>query len=129
MAAFLISLIGLPPFAGFLAKLQVMMVLGEAGGWFWALVVVIGVNTIISLYFYARVLRQMYLTDDGRPEVSSGPVGTLIAAGCAVMLLLMLVGGSPLMTLTARFGKLHLPAKGTTAQVESTQTVVSALQD
>lgn len=129
MAAFLISLIGLPPFAGFLAKLQVMLVLGQAGGWFWALVAVIGINTIISLYFYARVLRQMYLSDNGQPEVSSGPVGTLIAAGCAVMLVLMLVGGSPLLSLTGHFGRIHVPARAPTAQLEKTTTVVTVVRE
>src|SRR5688500_12907505 len=46
MAAFMFSLVGLPPFAGFVAKLNVMYVLGGNGGWWWWLVVVIGVNTV-----------------------------------------------------------------------------------
>jgi len=48
MGAFMFSLVGLPPFGGFVAKLNVMYALGNNGGWWWALVVVIGVNTIFS---------------------------------------------------------------------------------
>ena len=44
----LISLIGLPPFAGFVAKFNLLWVLIQNGGWWWALVIVIGVNTIFS---------------------------------------------------------------------------------
>ena len=125
MLAFMLSLIGLPPFAGFLAKLKVMLVLGAAGGWFWALVAVIGINTIISLYFYARVLRQMYLIDTGQPPVETGPIGTMIATGCATMLVIMLVGASPLLSLTGKYGRMHLPSKQPAAQAALDKTMAA----
>src|SRR3954454_2980330 len=68
MGAFMFSLVGLPPFAGFVAKLNVMYVLGNNGGWWWALVAVIGINTIFSLYYYARVIKVMFLTASDEPE-------------------------------------------------------------
>ena len=49
--------VGLPPLAGFVAKVNVMWVLVQNGGWWWALVAVIGVNTIVSLYYYVRVVK------------------------------------------------------------------------
>src|SRR6266850_1160184 len=106
MAAFMVSLIGLPPFAGFVAKFNVMAIL--AHGWWWILVVAIGINTIISLAYYVRVLRVMYLTDSDEPAMHVNPLGSVIAIGCAVMLVVMLLAFNPLSRLTTNYGKLHL---------------------
>ncbi len=75
MAAFLFSLVGLPPLAGFVAKVNLMWVLMQNGGPWWALVVVIGLNTVLSLYYYLRVVKVMYLEEapSGRsPSTRSG---------------------------------------------------------
>jgi NADH-quinone oxidoreductase subunit N len=106
MTAFMVSLIGLPPFAGFVAKFNVMLIL--AHGWWWILVVAIGINTIISLAYYVRVLRVMYLTDSDEPAMHVNPLGSVIAIGCAIMLVAMLVGFNPLSRLTSNYGRLHL---------------------
>jgi NADH-quinone oxidoreductase subunit N len=108
MAAFMFSLVGLPPFAGFVAKLNVMIILAKSGGWWWALVVVIGVNTIISTYYYVRVLRTMYLTDSDKPDLTVNPLGLGLAMLCAAMLLLMLVAYNPLQKLTTDYAQLQL---------------------
>lgn len=92
MVAFLFSLVGLPPMAGFLAKLVVMIRLFENGGWWIALVVVIGVNTIFSLYYYMRIARAMYLEkSDAKPFLPGFSEG-LISIACAVILVWMLIG-------------------------------------
>ena len=128
MAAFMFSLIGLPPFAGFVAKFYVMYVLGTSGTWWWVLVVVIGVNTIASLYYYVRVLRVMYLTDSKEPALSLNPVGMALASACAVMLVLMLVAFNPVARLTGHYAKLHTkpatPAAAPTAP--TTQPAVAS---
>lgn len=124
MAAFMFSLVGLPPFAGFVAKLNVMIVLAKAGSWFWALVAVIGVNTIISLYYYARVLRTMYLSDSEKPELAVNPLGLGLAMLCAVMLVLMLLAYNPLQKLTTDYAQLRLQSPApSTAAVASAQTI------
>jgi NADH-quinone oxidoreductase subunit N len=58
MAAFLFSLTGLPPFAGFIAKyyLFAAMVQKEL---YWVVALAV-INTVISLYYYARILKTMY---------------------------------------------------------------------
>jgi NADH-quinone oxidoreductase subunit N len=65
MAIFLISLVGLPPFAGFVGKLYVLVALLRAPGdyhaWYWFLACAGVANTALSLSYYARVLRAMYL--------------------------------------------------------------------
>jgi len=61
MAIFLVSLTGLPPTAGFIGKLYLFGALLEAK-WIW-LAVVGAFNSVISLYYYARVFRYMFLRD------------------------------------------------------------------
>ena len=96
MAVFMFSLIGLPPFAGFVAKLNLMWTIAENGGWWWALVAVIGVNTFISCYYYARVLRAMYF-EQGEDQTPLRPQlgGVALALVCALMLVIMFLGFSP----------------------------------
>jgi NADH-quinone oxidoreductase subunit N len=60
----LISLIGLPPFAGFIGKLQIFYYLVQAK--LWTVLVVAGLNTAISLYYYLRIVKIM--TMDPEPE-------------------------------------------------------------
>jgi len=114
MGAFMFSLVGLPPFAGFVAKLNVMYVLGANGGWWWLLVAVIGLNTIASLYYYLRVVRLMYLSTSDRPAISANPLGIGLATLCVVMLFGLFVGWQPVSNLTKAYGRLHLePPRGT----------------
>jgi NADH-quinone oxidoreductase subunit N len=59
----LISLAGIPPTVGFVAKWYVFAAAMQAGHW---LLVVIGaINAVISLYYYLRVLRMAYLVEPG----------------------------------------------------------------
>ena len=106
MTCCLFSLVGLPPFAGFVAKLNVMFVLAVNSGWWWALVAVIGVNTILSLFYYARVVKVMYLSDSESPAFVPNPAGLLLTGLCATMLLAMLLGFSPLTHMTKNCGRL-----------------------
>lgn len=97
MVICLVSLVGLPPFAGFLGKWWVLLALGEMGGVLgWSLVVVAAVNTLISLYFYMRIVVQMTLRDDGRPAVRSPVGGVALVNLAAAMLLVLFVGAVPL---------------------------------
>ena len=101
MAVFMFSLVGLPPFAGFAAKFNLMWVLGANGGWWWALVAVIAVNTVFSLYYYARVIRAMYLDDSGKTEFQRQPSRHgACASACAIVLLVMMIGFYPFTSMT-----------------------------
>jgi NADH-quinone oxidoreductase subunit N len=107
MTLCLFSLVGLPPLAGFTAKLNLMLALANAGGWLWALVGVIGVNTVFSLYYYARVIRQMYLTDSETPPIRASKLGMAISMACCAMLVLMLIGFGQAKSLSGQFGKIQ----------------------
>lgn len=97
------SLIGVPPLAGFTAKFNLMQVLGSAGGWWWVLVAAIAVNTLLSVYYYFRVIRVMYLQDAGAPRLQTNRLGTGLAVASAAMLLAMFVGANALTRWTDRF--------------------------
>lgn len=58
MTVFLVALTGLPPTAGFIAKLYIFGAAVSAG-WIW-LVLIAAVTTVISLFYYIRVVRNIY---------------------------------------------------------------------
>jgi NADH-quinone oxidoreductase subunit N len=65
MTIFLLSLGGFPPFGGFIAKWYVFTAAIEAG---YSWLAVIGVFTsVISVYFYLRVVVMMYMTPSASP--------------------------------------------------------------
>lgn len=101
------SLIGLPPLAGFTAKFNLMAALGAAGGWWWVLVAAIAVNTLLSIYYYARIVRTMYLEDAGLPRLRSNPLGTGLAGVSTAMLLVLFIGSNALTTWTTRHATLR----------------------
>jgi NADH-quinone oxidoreductase subunit N len=126
MAAFMFSLVGLPPLAGFVAKVSVLWVLILDGGWWWALVAVIGVNTVLSLYYYARVVKVMFLDDSDEPSFAGHPVGTALSVTCAAVLVLMFFGFNPLSRLTRAYSNLHPVAAGAPAAgAPQTQTAMA----
>jgi len=127
MAACLFSLVGLPPFGGFVAKLNLMYVLGGNGGWWWTLVAVIGLNTIFSLYYYARVVKVMYLTPSERPNFAVSSVGLGIAAMCAIALLLMLLGFNTLLKATAAYGHLRVANSSSVTSIVPVEPAVAGL--
>ena len=61
LSVFLVSLTGLPPLAGFIGKWMLFSAVIEANLIWLAIIGV--VNSAISLYYYARVFRNMYLRE------------------------------------------------------------------
>jgi NADH-quinone oxidoreductase subunit N len=120
IALFMFSLVGLPPLAGFTAKFNLMWALGSNGGWWWVLVAVIGLNTIFSLYYYARVVKIMYLEPSDAPALSVNPLGLGLTVACTAMLLVLFVGMGPLGKLTTGFGRMHLSSTPPSAQPAAT---------
>jgi len=83
-AIFLVSLVGLPPTAGFIAKVMLFIALIDAR--MVAVAVIALLNTVVSLYYYIRVLKNMYLVDveEEKPvipiKLANGIVLILLAA-------------------------------------------------
>lgn len=127
MVVCLMSLVGLPPFAGFIGKWWILVGLGKLGstlGWF--LVIVAVINTLFSLYYYLRIVVQMALRDEPR-EVSPSPIGGLALVNvCAVALLLLTILAHPLKTTATRFSRNLFDAVAAAASPET--TVVSGIE-
>lgn len=61
MVIFLISLTGLPPTAGFIGKLYIFTAVINAGSeWLWLAVVGV-LNAVISLFYYVKIFRNMFV--------------------------------------------------------------------
>jgi NADH-quinone oxidoreductase subunit N len=73
MTLFLFSLAGIPPLGGWFAKLVIIEAIGASGTpAAWALGAVLAVNSVIALYYYANVAREMWMRptpDDDRTPV------------------------------------------------------------
>ncbi len=60
MTIFLLSLAGIPFFAGFVSKFMILTASVAAGGAYLILGILLIINSVVSLYYYARVIRYMY---------------------------------------------------------------------
>jgi len=94
MALCLLSLVGLPPLGGFVAKFYVFAALlrkASLGGYVLALVGVL--NSVISLFYYARVIKAMFLAPAEAPGPESAAPARGTVALAAVLALALLVLG------------------------------------
>ena len=77
MTVCLLSLVGIPPFAGFISKFFLFYGTLQAGldGESWIIVLFIGgvLNSALSLYYYLKVIRYMYLHDPEDSRVVEFP--------------------------------------------------------
>jgi NADH-quinone oxidoreductase subunit N len=84
LAFFLISLTGLPPTAGFIGKLYLFAALINHD-WVW-LAIIGALNSVVSLYYYVRVLRNMFLRHGDDAEAQPVAYDTLQTATILVLL-------------------------------------------
>jgi NADH-quinone oxidoreductase subunit N len=106
-AVFFFSLAGIPPLAGWFAKFVMFRSVIIAGGTATVVLAVIAaVNTVIAFYYYARIVKSVWL--DEAPAVSVGdretvPAGSLRLALAIAGALTVLVGVFP--TIASIFGE------------------------
>jgi NADH-quinone oxidoreductase subunit N len=101
---FLFSLTGLPPLAGFTGKYLLFAALLQQGGnWYVALAIVGAINSAISLYYYARIIKAMVLDKPFTEERVAIPAayGALMVGSVAALLFFGLYW-SPLYDLSLR---------------------------
>jgi NADH-quinone oxidoreductase subunit N len=99
MTVFMLSLTGIPPTAGLIAKVYVFRAALD-GGLMW--LAIIGVITsFISAYYYLRVLVAMYMRE-GSPEVHLDRLTAGVVAVAAVATLLLGLLPAPLMKFAVR---------------------------
>ena len=83
MVAFLVSLTGLPPTVGFYGKYLLFVEGWKADlGW---LVLVAGLNSVVSLFYYFRVAKALFLSEPSERAAAAQPVfvGFLVLLGIA----------------------------------------------
>jgi NADH-quinone oxidoreductase subunit N len=87
MALFLLSLAGIPPTAGFIAKVAVFSAAIQAG--YWPLVLIAVIASVIAAFFYIRVIVLMYMQDpaDAAPveRASIAQVGVVVPAALTLL--------------------------------------------
>lgn len=108
MVVFMLSLAGIPPTAGFLGKFYVFYaaIRSESTPLLWLAGVAI-VNTVISVYYYFNVVRQMFFTEshDDSPIHLSAPI-SLVLGFTLAMTLLILLYPQPFITLATMSSRL-----------------------
>jgi NADH-quinone oxidoreductase subunit N len=89
----LISLIGMPPAAGFMAKFYIFSGAVQQG-LLW-LVIIAVINSVISAFYYLRVVKLMWFGEPASPEKlpSSGPLRVALALSCLGVLALGIIPG------------------------------------
>jgi NADH-quinone oxidoreductase subunit N len=81
MTVFLLSLGGFPPTAGFIGKWYIIAAAVQEG-YFW-LAIIAMLTSVISVFFYLRIVVMMYMTD-GKREAATPAVSPLATAGLAL---------------------------------------------
>ena len=103
-AIFLFSLTGLPPFAGFAGKWFLFYAVferisGPGGVWYAMLALVGALNTAVALYYYARIVRAMFIdppyVEDPAP-IRANPGYQLLLAGASAFILLFGIWWTPI---------------------------------
>jgi NADH-quinone oxidoreductase subunit N len=88
MTIFLFALAGIPPLGGWFAKFVIFRALITPGtGWGYTLAVVVAVNSVIALFYYARIAQLMWMQpvpDGDTTPIRVPPALTAALAICAV---------------------------------------------
>ena len=72
MSIFLFSLTGVPPFAGFVGKVYLFQAVIQQDLYWLAVIGVL--NSVVSLYYYMRIVKTMYLDDPEPGDAAAEPV-------------------------------------------------------
>jgi NADH-quinone oxidoreductase subunit N len=106
VTVFFFSLAGIPPLAGWFAKFAMFRSVIIAGGTATVVLAVIAaVNSVIALYYYARVVKSVWLDDaigDFAPDAEAAPAVSLRLALGVALVITVVIGFFP--TIAAFFG-------------------------
>ncbi len=101
MAIFLLSLTGLPPLGGFIGKVYLFLALVQKEI-YWLLIVAI-INTVISLYYYAYIIREMFLEKpENETRIVLSPLHAVTLLLLVVPTVVLGIYWEPLMTYVSK---------------------------
>jgi NADH-quinone oxidoreductase subunit N len=96
MAIFMFSLAGIPPLAGFFAKIYVFFAAMDAG--LWALAIIGVLSSVVAAYYYIRIVKIMYFDEVTQPlDRHIGRDVGVVMLGTSVVVLLFFVYPEPLL--------------------------------
>lgn len=105
LSVFLFSLIGLPPTGGFVGKWYLFLSLIHKGVYWLAVVGVL--NSVVSLYYYVRIIKTMFINRPVEGITGEQPISAqtshlyiVLLLGLALLIILLQVYFSPLVRLT-----------------------------
>jgi NADH-quinone oxidoreductase subunit N len=94
MTVFLIALAGIPPAAGWFAKLSIFQSLASAGTTSgYVLAVLVAVNSVIAFGYYGRLMRVMWMDDPPDGDVTPIRIPASITAALVITMALTIVWG------------------------------------
>lgn len=93
----LVSLVGIPPLAGFFGKLYLFVAAIASGLTVWVVVAV--VMSVVSAGYYLRIVRSAFLAEGGPDETGASPWPAAAAVlACAVLTVALGVAAGPVLT-------------------------------
>ena len=111
MTLFLLSLVGIPPTAGFFAKASVILAAVQAGGVGTWLAVLAMLNAAAAAFYYLRVVVYMFMREpaDQAPALAHGRLLWSGLAVSSVMTVLLGLFPTPLIELAGQAARTLLP--------------------
>jgi NADH-quinone oxidoreductase subunit N len=97
----LLSLAGIPLTAGFIAKFYLVLAGIRSG--LWLLVMSLIINSVISIYYYLRIIKIMFTESESQEQVSLSFTGNLVLAIVVIGILLLGIMPSFLSEIINRF--------------------------
>ena len=95
MAIFMFSMAGIPPLAGFFGKLYVFLAAVQGG--FWTLAVIGVLTSVVSAYYYLRIVKVMYF-DAPAGSLDRAPASlTVVMAGTGLVTALFALWPAPML--------------------------------
>ncbi len=108
MAIFLFSLAGIPPFGGFIGKFYLFVAVIKAKLYWLAVIGII--NSVVSLYYYARIAKMMFLEESNeRGKVSVAPAHVFLLIILGFPTLILGVYWQPVLEFVKSMSHLFLP--------------------
>ncbi|WP_043364436.1 NADH-quinone oxidoreductase subunit NuoN [Belnapia sp. F-4-1] len=95
MAVFMFSMAGIPPLAGFFGKLYVFLAAVQGG--YWTLAVIGVLTSVVSAYYYLRIVKVMYF-DEAVGALDRAPASlTIVMAGTGLFTLFFCLWPAPML--------------------------------
>ena len=104
MALNMVALTGLPPTSGFIAKFYIFSDLISSKSFYW-LAIIGAINAVVSLYYYFKLLKHMYLNEPNNDiEMKSGFDLNFIVVVLSIQTLVFYFYWNPLVELIKKIG-------------------------